>query len=76
VQYKSKAFEMFQELLSNMRLGVITRMFTFRPRDISSVQTTVTVSRPETPQLQAEPEKVKEKVGGSPGKTKRRRRRR
>jgi preprotein translocase subunit SecA len=38
VQYKNRAFALFQELLSNMRLGVITRMFTFRPRDISSVQ--------------------------------------
>ena len=38
VQYKSKAFELFQELLANMRLGVVTRMFTYRPRDLSSVQ--------------------------------------
>ncbi len=40
VQYKSRAFALFQELLGNMRLGVITRMFTYRPRDLSSVQTT------------------------------------
>ncbi len=32
VQYKSKAFELFQQLLDNMRLGVVTRMFTYRPR--------------------------------------------
>jgi preprotein translocase subunit SecA len=38
VQYKSRAFALFQELLGNMRLGVITRMFTYRPRDLSSVQ--------------------------------------
>ena len=38
VQYKSKASELFQDLFRNMRLGVITRMFTFRPRDISSMQ--------------------------------------
>jgi preprotein translocase subunit SecA len=38
VQYKSKAFELFKNLLSNMRLGVITRMFTYRPRDLSGLQ--------------------------------------
>ena len=32
VQYKSRAFELFQQLLENMRLGVVTRMFTYRPR--------------------------------------------
>jgi preprotein translocase subunit SecA len=40
VQYKSKAFELFQTLLSNMRLGVITRMFTYRPRYVSGLQPT------------------------------------
>ena len=35
VQYKNKAFEMFQELLENMRLAVVNRMFTFRPREFS-----------------------------------------
>lgn len=38
VQYKSKAFELFQTLLSNMRLGVITRMFTYRPRYVGGLQ--------------------------------------
>jgi preprotein translocase subunit SecA len=38
VQYKSKASELFQDLFRNMRLGVITRMFTFRPRDLASMQ--------------------------------------
>ncbi len=38
VQYKSKAYELFQELLANMRLGVVTRMFTYRPRNVSSMQ--------------------------------------
>jgi hypothetical protein len=41
VQYKSKASGLFQELLSNMRLGVITRMFTYRPRDLSGLQLVV-----------------------------------
>jgi preprotein translocase subunit SecA len=56
VQYKSRAFELFQNLLSDMRMGVVTRMFTYQPRDISSVQSTVT--RNETAQLEdrTEPE--------------------
>jgi preprotein translocase subunit SecA len=38
VQYKNRAFELFQNLLSDMRMGVVTRMFTYRPRDLGSVQ--------------------------------------
>jgi preprotein translocase subunit SecA len=38
VQYKSKASELFQDLFGNMRRGVISRMFTFRPDDLSSLQ--------------------------------------
>jgi len=58
VQYKNKAFEMFQELLENMRLAVVNRMFTFRPRDLGRggtdqartrrTETNVTVEEPET----------------------------
>jgi preprotein translocase subunit SecA len=40
VQYKSKASGLFQDLFRNMRLGVITRMFTYRPRDIGAMQVT------------------------------------
>jgi preprotein translocase subunit SecA len=36
VQYKNRASALFQELLDNMRLGVVTRMFTYRPRDLTS----------------------------------------
>jgi preprotein translocase subunit SecA len=50
VQYKNRAFTMFRELLDNMRTGVVSRMFTFRPRDISTVQTTVSALRAETPE--------------------------
>jgi preprotein translocase subunit SecA len=35
VQYKSKASEMFGELLADVRMGVISRMFTYRPRQVS-----------------------------------------
>ena len=38
VQYKNKAFEMFQQLLRDMRTSMVTRMFTFRPSDASAVQ--------------------------------------
>jgi preprotein translocase subunit SecA len=41
VQYKNKAFELFQGLFDDMRTGLVTRMFTYRPRDLSSVQATV-----------------------------------
>jgi len=39
VQYKNQAYELFQDLLTRMRLSVVTRMFTYQPRDISAVQT-------------------------------------
>ena len=38
VQYKSKASELFQTLLSNMRLGVVNGMFTYRAGNVSNVQ--------------------------------------
>lgn len=37
VQYKNRAFALFQELLSNMRLAIVSRMFTYRPREGSTV---------------------------------------
>jgi len=39
VQYKSRASELFQELVTNMRLGVISRMFTYRPRELAVIKT-------------------------------------
>ncbi len=51
VQYKNRAFGLFQDLLNNMRVGVVTRMFTYRPRDMNAVQTSS--SRSETPQSEA-----------------------
>jgi preprotein translocase subunit SecA len=32
VQYKTKASQMFQQLFADMRMSVVTRMFTYRPR--------------------------------------------
>jgi preprotein translocase subunit SecA len=80
VQYKNRAFEMFRELLNDTRTGVVTRMFIYRPRDLSSVQTTVSAPQAAPPQI-ATP--VSEPSPSSPasgekkkGKGKRRRRRR
>jgi preprotein translocase subunit SecA len=47
VQYKSKAFELFQNLLKDMRSGVISRMFIYRPRDMSAVQSEMHRPAPE-----------------------------
>ncbi len=35
VAYKAKAFEMFKELLVNMRAGVVARAFTYHPRTLT-----------------------------------------
>ncbi|MBL6965885.1 MAG: hypothetical protein ISR60_04965 [Anaerolineales bacterium] len=48
VQYKTRAFEMFTNLLRDMRMSMVTRMFTFRPRNMSDVQASVQKA-PETP---------------------------
>jgi preprotein translocase subunit SecA len=80
VQYKNRAFEMFRELINNTRTGVVTRMFIYRPRDLSSVQTTVSTPQAAPPQITTP---VSEPSPSSPasgekkkGKGKRRRRRR
>jgi preprotein translocase subunit SecA len=41
VQYKSRGFEMFQQLMENMRVGVVSRMFTFQPRNLERIQAAV-----------------------------------
>ncbi len=74
VQYKNRAFEMFQELLSNMRLSVVSRMFLYLLRGIGAAQPTVNVSQPlsqsETQSVAASVEKE------SPSSKSKRRRRR
>jgi len=70
VQYKSKAFEMFQQLLSDMRMSVVTRMFTFRTRDQSATQASLSEEAPPPP---AEAPPTTEPA--APKKKKRRRRR-
>ena len=53
VQYKNKAFAMFQELLENMRLAVVNRMFTFRPRELSRASIDQRVRKAETESIEA-----------------------
>lgn len=57
VQYKGKASELFQELLKEIRSGVVNRMFTFRPSRAASIN--VERERVEAP---AEQENTEEKV--------------
>ena len=53
VQYKSKASELFQNLLKDMRSGVLLRMFIYRPRDMSAVQSEMRRTTP-VEELEAE----------------------
>jgi preprotein translocase subunit SecA len=41
VQYKSRGFEMFQRLMEDMRVGMVSRMFTFQPRNLERIQASV-----------------------------------
>jgi preprotein translocase subunit SecA len=83
VQYKSRASELFQELLNNMRLGVVTRMFTFRPRDQASVQISApgaqvaeaVTAEPEKLAAAAEQPQAKQESREQGGKKRRRRHR-
>jgi preprotein translocase subunit SecA len=76
VMYKGKATELFQELLKEIRSGVVNRMFTFRPSRAASVS--IDRERGELPE-EVESAEVSEPVAdvteepGSGGKKKRRR---
>jgi preprotein translocase subunit SecA len=65
VQYKTKAFEMFQDLMRDIRLSVVSRMFTFQARDPSVLQAGVSRDDPRvesgngTPPQKTEPKKKK-----------------
>jgi preprotein translocase subunit SecA len=49
VQYKSKASEMFQELLHDIRTAVISRMYSYQPRQFSLAQVQPAASAESTP---------------------------
>jgi len=57
VEYKRQAFDKFSSLLKDMRSGVISRMFIYRPRDLSTVQSEV--------QKIVEPEAAEEEIQAS-----------
>jgi preprotein translocase subunit SecA len=76
VQYKNRAFEMFRELLDNTRTGVVTRMFIYRPRDMSRVQTSVSTPRAEPPQLSTPAPEAAQASPADEGKKKKKGRRR
>jgi len=70
VQYKNRAFEMFQQLLIDMRMSVVTRMFTFQPRSLPGTQTAATKTDSPLPKIENQPKKTQ------PAKKRRRKRRR
>ena len=67
VQYKNRAFELYQNLLINMRQEVVKYMFTFNPRDMSSVQ--ARVERSDEPQIIPEIEKAENNQIDEDGET-------
>ncbi len=69
VQYKSRAFEMFQNLLHDMRLSMVTSMFTFRPSTAPRAQASAQKTVVPQPQASAAEQQPK-------GKSRSRRRRR
>jgi preprotein translocase subunit SecA len=81
VQYKNRAFELFQNLLQDMRTGVVTRMFIYRPRDISAIQTTIKRSEESLPEeieevVEAEPQVAEPVNNNEPANQSKKRRRR
>jgi preprotein translocase subunit SecA len=49
IAYKSKAFDLFRQLLVDMRAGVVGRLFTYRPRSLSEVRAEVDRQQSEGP---------------------------
>ena len=75
VEYKAKAFAMFQQLFSDMRSTMVNRMFTFGPQAAAQIQQAAAPSQPSNEQ--GNDSKIEE-LTNSPkpkGKKKRRRRR-
>ena len=70
VQYKTQAFEMFQNLLEDTRMGVVSRMFTFFPQKPTAAPST------STPRRQPESTPARDDASEQPKTKKKRRRRR
>ncbi len=83
VQYKGRASEMFQQLLADIRMGVISRLFTFRPRSQVASATEARGDGSEdgsaagevTPVAAAVPQAADGQKGSSGGKSKKKRKR-
>ncbi|MBW8011786.1 MAG: hypothetical protein FVQ83_11185 [Chloroflexi bacterium] len=69
VQYKAKAFELFQNLFSDMRISLVNRMFVFQPRNIKTAQAT-------TSAVEIAEQPVEDEAQPTPKSAKRKRRRR
>lgn len=70
VEYKGKASMMFKELLSEVRAGVISKMFRYRPAQAAESQTTLRNAQASTP---SGDKSDAVKSAGQPGKKKRKR---
>jgi preprotein translocase subunit SecA len=68
VQYKGQASEMFRTLLSDIRAGVISRMFLFQPRRAGTQATEKTITETAPPQVRQDASQV---TGGKKKKRKR-----
>jgi preprotein translocase subunit SecA len=55
VQYKGKGSEMFKELLSEIRIGVISRIFRYQPRRPGAQAQDQRTAPAETPRQQTAP---------------------
>ncbi|MDH5505781.1 MAG: hypothetical protein OEZ02_00995 [Anaerolineae bacterium] len=76
VQYKSQAFQMFQNLFVDMRMGVVSRMFTFQPRGLSVSQPNAAEPDAPAPEEQAASPAPNATPGAAESSGKRKRRRR
>jgi len=74
VMYKTRASEMYQQLFDDMRLSVVARMFTFRPRQLVTAQ--VSQVQPRGTQIQPETKDSSPQTGEQEKSTSKRRRRR
>jgi preprotein translocase subunit SecA len=74
VEYKAKAFAMYQQLFADMRSSMVNRMFTFGPQAQAQIQQAA--SSPAPSNESQEPAAQEENVAAKPKAKKRRRRRR
>jgi preprotein translocase subunit SecA len=63
VQYKSQATEMFSNLIASVRSGVISRMFTYRPRQVAAASAVA------APPVERSVEEASEAGAGTPARS-------